>query len=604
MSSKREIQPGLQFGHATDAGRSGKHNEDSHGIFAIIAAGSDSPSATLIVVADGIGGAVAGERASRLAVETIERAVAAQNRLEWPARLEAALQTANREIYAAGQLEGRAGMGTTAVVAAITGTRVWIAHVGDSRAYLVRNSIAHTLTVDHTRVQEGVDAGELTAAEAALHINRHVITRNLGVAGPIATDLLVAVPVGDQPGLPPPATRRMEATLELRPGDTLLLCTDGLHDLISDVDIQTTVANYRPEEAVRRLVDQANTAGGTDNITVVLALWPSTRSAAASNDRRGSRVSIALLSLALLGLLIGFAAIFVGAQWSTGTAVASVTPAATISETTPTAQPTASPSPLPTSTSSPAPTATPNTPTSTVLPATATPSATATPTAAPTATITPPPPTAITTKTPLGPPASTPGADVTLAPAVTPPPLAGETPAAQPPPGIVLPTPTAPSATPLPAPDSTPAPEDQPAPPAGTLQVTAAAIPALTIIGETPTWNRSSEICFRWQWAGALAPDQAFEIFVWRKILPTASGTTEPGYRASAINVVDLNKIIKPHDGGNYSTCFDPQHSSGFRGLPDGTYDWSVAIVVKLAEGDYKELKASAPGKLLVQTAQ
>jgi protein phosphatase len=224
----------------TDTGRRRPHNEDTFVC--------DPP---LFAVADGVGGAQAGEIASRLAAATLEERGAHDLGEETLALL---LVEANNRIYtrALGDPEA-AGMGTvvtTLLVDEAAGT-VAIGHVGDSRAYRVRGAVLEQLTPDHSLVGELVRAGRLSTEEAEQHPHRSVITRAIG------TEQVVEVHT---------------ATLPVAPGDLYLICSDGLTDLVRDERILELVAEAEldPETAVQSLVDAANDAGGIDNITVVI----------------------------------------------------------------------------------------------------------------------------------------------------------------------------------------------------------------------------------------------------------------------------------------------------------------------------------------------
>ncbi len=225
---------------ASDAGRTRRRNEDAYAV--------EPP---LFVVADGMGGARAGEVASRLAVAAF-REFHEADELEPEARLAAIVQEANRRIYERATADVNAsGMGTTITAALVEGDQVAVGHVGDSRAYLLRESAFEQLTDDHSLVADLMRSGQLTPEEAEAHPQRSVITRALG------TDLDVDVDT---------------FSLELRPDDVFLLCSDGLTTMLSDEDIAELVAG-RPTlaEAAKALVSAANRRGGEDNITVVLA---------------------------------------------------------------------------------------------------------------------------------------------------------------------------------------------------------------------------------------------------------------------------------------------------------------------------------------------
>jgi len=222
----------------SDTGRQRRANEDS--FFA---------RAPLFVVADGMGGAQAGEVASRLAAETFAAGLHGEGTSEQ--RLEARVREANSRIHELSQGDRALnGMGTTITAAYLDGDELSLAHVGDSRAYLLRDGELTRLTRDHTLVEELVRRGELTEQEAAEHPQRSIITRALGPEPDIDVDL---------------RTHRVHA------GDVLLLCSDGLTGMIGEDEVERILGGARSlRDAGRALVDAANEAGGRDNITVVL----------------------------------------------------------------------------------------------------------------------------------------------------------------------------------------------------------------------------------------------------------------------------------------------------------------------------------------------
>jgi PPM family protein phosphatase len=222
----------------TDTGRQRRDNEDS--------AFARSP---LFVVADGMGGAQAGEVASRIAVEAFQRGLPPEGSPE--ERLADRAQDANRRIYEISRSEHeRAGMGTTLTAAYLDNSELAIAHVGDSRAYLFRDRKLSRLTQDHSLVEELVRRGKLTQEQAAEHPQRSIITRALGVDPQVDIDTF---------------------THSVRAGDVVLLCSDGLTSMVSEEKIMAILDEESDlDRAGERLIDEANEAGGRDNITVVL----------------------------------------------------------------------------------------------------------------------------------------------------------------------------------------------------------------------------------------------------------------------------------------------------------------------------------------------
>ena len=223
----------------TDAGRVRRRNEDSFVL--------DPP---LFAVADGMGGAQAGEVASRLAAAAF-REYHDADRLEPAERVEAIIQEANRRIYERARTDSEAsGMGTTVTAAILTNGRVSIGHVGDSRAYRVRDGELEQLTEDHSLVADLMRSGRLTPEEADAHPQRSVITRALGTDAEVDVDM---------------------TTIDVEPGDLFLLCSDGLTTMVPEEDIlRIAQESGSLDEIARTLVRAANSGGGEDNITVVL----------------------------------------------------------------------------------------------------------------------------------------------------------------------------------------------------------------------------------------------------------------------------------------------------------------------------------------------
>jgi PPM family protein phosphatase len=223
---------------ASDTGRRRRRNEDNYVV-----------APPLFGVADGMGGAQAGEVASQLAASALESGD--PEALEGTKRLDALIQEANRRIYDRASTDPTAsGMGTTMTVALVEGMTVAIGHVGDSRAYLVRGEQMEQLTEDHSLVNELLKTGKLSEEEAHVHPQRSVITRAVG------TD-----PDVDVDGF----------TIEAEDGDVFLICSDGLSDMVDDEQILEVVHSNRDDldKAVKELVAAANKGGGEDNITAV-----------------------------------------------------------------------------------------------------------------------------------------------------------------------------------------------------------------------------------------------------------------------------------------------------------------------------------------------
>lgn len=214
------------------------HNEDS---------GFAGPG--LLLVADGVGGHAAGEVASSIAAHVVSSVAGRRRERPLLATLREAVALAQQHVADA-VTPDRTGMATTLTVVVGDGRRFALAQLGDSRAYLLRDGVLSRLSRDHTVVQQLLDDGTLTPDEARRHPWRHVVTRVLRGEPSECGDLV---------------------ELELRVGDRLLLCSDGLSDLVADADIAEVLRSGSDQQAVEALVDEALRAGGRDNVTVIVA---------------------------------------------------------------------------------------------------------------------------------------------------------------------------------------------------------------------------------------------------------------------------------------------------------------------------------------------
>ena len=222
----------------TDTGRKRRRNEDAFVL-----------APPLFAVADGMGGAQAGEVASKLAAAALEDTDA--GRLTGPAKVASLIQEANRRVHERSSSDPTtSGMGTTMTVALVEDGGVVIGHVGDSRAYLVRSGQIEQITEDHSLVNELLKSGKLSSAEADTHPQRSVITRAVGTDPDVDVDSFIVEP---------------------QDGDVFLICSDGLTDMVTDDAILETVERYRGnlDRMTKQLVAAANKGGGEDNITVV-----------------------------------------------------------------------------------------------------------------------------------------------------------------------------------------------------------------------------------------------------------------------------------------------------------------------------------------------
>lgn len=236
------------YGH-TDVGRVRSNNQDTFCL------GKLSDTAVYAVVCDGMGGANGGNVASKIAADMMESRIVCQYRENMPEAsvlnmLESAVDAANVQVYDKALSDPElTGMGTTLVAVIADGPVAYVVHVGDSRLYHFTGQELVQVTTDHSVVQEMIEKGQLTEQQAKGHPRKHFITRAVGVDIHVRPDYDV---------------------LTLTPGDTLLLCTDGLTNMVGDEVLETTLRSESTEQLPAILVQKANDAGGEDNITAVV----------------------------------------------------------------------------------------------------------------------------------------------------------------------------------------------------------------------------------------------------------------------------------------------------------------------------------------------
>lgn len=248
---------GVNFGHGSSPGRVRETNEDYHRVKTF-----STPRGNLVflAVADGMGGAAAGEHASKIAIEVVTEAIGGYAEfvsgggaaVPLEKALEKAILAANRTIYKASlENPSREGMGTTLTVAIVRGRELVLGHVGDSRLYLLRRGEMRQLTKDHSWVADQVDRGLMTAESALNHQYRNLLVRALGTRAKVEPDV---------------------ALLDVQPGDVYLLTSDGLHGLIAPEEFQEELRRGRSlQSAIDYWISLANQRGGPDNITGVIA---------------------------------------------------------------------------------------------------------------------------------------------------------------------------------------------------------------------------------------------------------------------------------------------------------------------------------------------
>ena len=348
----------VSYSVASRTGRVHAGNEDRAGVPDDIAPATLLQKGYLFIVADGMGGHNAGSTASHIAVDVIRQAYYAEPALDVATALDQAISSANATILRqAQQSPGCEGMGATVVAAVVRGNELTVAGVGDSRAYLLHQSRLQQLTVDHTWVAERVAAGILTPEEAAHHDLRHLVTRSLGHKPEVEVDV---------------------KSLQMLPGDRLLLCCDGVWEPVGPAELSRQLAHGSPQAAASAIVDHA-TASGSDDATalVVDMAHDGARGGAMYLNRmpamsRSQRILVAGVAITVAVVLLGLGYVGVRKNRAAGTTqVAQDTPTAASVQTVlstkanvpkPTEEANAAPSPtaIPMPTSTPVPTTTPS----------------------------------------------------------------------------------------------------------------------------------------------------------------------------------------------------------------------------------------------------
>lgn len=312
----------------SDAGMSGKNNEDRYSVSAFQLETNPPTPTLLAVVADGIGGHNAGEVASEMAVELINRYIAESDGSQPVAILNGAITQAGRAIHDAAESNPELrGMGSTCACVWIIGNRLYMATVGDSRVYLLRDDSIQQLSKDHTWVQEALDNGTISPKQANNHPNAHVIRRYLGSRQTVVPDFRIRLSKDEND------TQAVENQgMTLLPGDRILLCSDGLTDLVSDEEIRTYIANKKGKLALNNLVDLANQRGGHDNITMIHISVPEP-SKKQNSPAPPSRQKKRTKTLCLVASILLVAALLIGGGviWYSSNLTTNVDPTATLS---------------------------------------------------------------------------------------------------------------------------------------------------------------------------------------------------------------------------------------------------------------------------------
>lgn len=326
----------LNVAAVSHPGMSGKNNEDRYSVSAFLTSQDPPRQSLLAIVADGIGGHRAGEIAAEIAIETISQTIAVSDASHPTQTLQEAIQLASQNIYHQSESNpNQRGMGSTCACCWIIGDLLYTASVGDSRIYLIRNGVIQQISTDHTWVQEAIDQGALAPGQARNHPNAHVIRRYLGSRQPAVPDLRLKLN-----NLENDQQAEMNQGFPLKPGDRLVLCSDGLTDLVEDQEILSYLQNNPTETALNQLVALSNQRGGHDNITIIGLQNPELSSDtislppnAAHQRKRATTCSVWVAIAIMAAVLFGSVALIYFYQAGPGvteTPVASSSPEPTI----------------------------------------------------------------------------------------------------------------------------------------------------------------------------------------------------------------------------------------------------------------------------------
>lgn len=294
-------------------GMTGKNNEDRYGVTVFQPNQPDKPPVVLAVLSDGIGGNRSGEVAAQIAVDTITKVVEKSNGKNPLKTLQQATREANDAIYSEAQVSlDKHGMGATCAIAWVAGNRLYTTSIGDSRIYLVRGMGIRQLSIDHTWIQEALDSGSIRIDQVAGHPNAHVIRRYLGSPIVPKPDQRIPLREGESD-----AQQEANQGIYLQAGDIVLLCSDGLSDLVTRAEM-VNILNETPDPdlAVQKLVKRANDLGGHDNITVITLRTPPEVAGEKPGERthlHGSAL-IAIGGLVFLVVIILIALAYMGIQ--------------------------------------------------------------------------------------------------------------------------------------------------------------------------------------------------------------------------------------------------------------------------------------------------
>ncbi|NIS82710.1 MAG: hypothetical protein GTO14_21480 [Anaerolineales bacterium] len=304
-------KPHLNVAAYSHPGETRTNNEDRYSVTAYRMERSPTP-ALLAVVADGIGGHRAGEVASEMTVDTVVQSLSRSDGHQPVKQLIDAVTEANRAVFHASRSDrDHQGMGSTVSIAWVIGTHLYTASVGDSRIYMLRQGNLQQISIDHTWVQEAIKHEIIQPDQARDHPQAHVLRRHIGGKEEVEPDLRLRLAENE-------SDEKSESNqgLQLLEGDRILLCSDGLTDLVEDEEIQETLNQEPAIDAVASLIDLARERGGFDNITLVILELPVTdQPKPHPRARRFNWFLLTALSILLLTIVVVAA---MGISWWLG----------------------------------------------------------------------------------------------------------------------------------------------------------------------------------------------------------------------------------------------------------------------------------------------
>lgn len=291
-----------QHASQTHPGMRGKNNEDRYSVSTFNLSEDNPIPSILAVLSDGIGGHRAGEIAAHMVVNHITDLVCNSDGSQPVDTLRSTIESASQLVFQESQKDlQQEGMGATCACVWIIEDRLYTANVGDSRIYLLRQGTIKQISTDHTWVQEALDLGLIKPDQARGHPNSHIIRRFVGSMQPPEVDTRLRFGDAASSTTAGPGGQGMS----LLPGDIVLLCSDGLTDLVQDFEIAHQFQEHSMEDAITRLVDMANARGGHDNITLTAVQMPEHEGGMKPATKPRKKLVLTCLVVVLLGLLVG-----------------------------------------------------------------------------------------------------------------------------------------------------------------------------------------------------------------------------------------------------------------------------------------------------------